>query len=247
MSRPLSILAALTAIAFLIGAPSARAAIPASGDTSQPSGTPTNHSITGPSGGTGTGVKSVSIVEDVIHSPAAGPWHKNLINNTTGGSPNGQLFSGVPVDITETLTNLGGVAWNQWTEQVVTRTTIANPNDAPGFQFENSSLMVEASYGGPFAPLINGVHYAVAGTPAPGPGFEPNGWESFTITLFPGFEIGPGDVLRINKDIFEVFGDGNVWVSGEAAEIAQFPGVVPEPAGLTLLAAAGALLRRRKR
>ena len=86
----------------------------------------------------------------------------------------------------------------------------------------------------------------VVATPAPGPGFDPNGWESLVITFQPGFEIDSGDKLRIEKDIFEVFLDGNVWQPGEVAEIAQFPSI-PEPGALALIALiAPAILRRRR-
>jgi hypothetical protein len=250
MSKP-RILAALAAVTLFLGAGAggrgqqAWGAISASGDNSQPF-TTTNHSITGPSGGGGGA--SVTITEDIILAPSAGPWHKNLINNTTGPtSPPGMLPSGANVGISETLTNLGGIAWNQWTERVVTRTTISSPNDAPGYQFNNSTLFVEANYGAGFVPLTNGVQYTVVGTPAPGPGFEPNGWEAITITLQPGFQINPTNKLRISKDIFEVFGDGNIWLSGEAAEIAQFPGAIPEPASLALMSIAALSLLRRRR
>ena len=243
MRRSFRISASLLAIALLLaaGATAARAAVIfASPDTSQPFST-TNHSIIGtaPNGG------NVTLTQDIAHDPTAGPWHKNLINNTTG--PNmGQIFSGSNVAVTETMTNLGLVPWNQWTETVVTRTTIGSPNDSPGFQFQQGSVFVSADYGAGFVPLTNGVHYTLTGTPAPGVGFDPNGWETVQITLLPGSQINPGNALQISQNLFEVFGDGNVWVSGEAAELAQFP-AVPEPTSMMMLALPLALLARRRR
>jgi hypothetical protein len=237
--------AALSGTAFLIcglSAPPALAVILTSGDTSQPS-TTTNYAITGSMGG--PTFPNVSIVEDIGFSPGAGPWHKNLVNNTTSGP--GGLASGTNVAITETLSNLGGVPWTSWNEKVLTRTTIGSPNDAPGFQFRQGSVAVQADYGAGFVPLTQGVDYTVIGTPAPGPGNDPNGWESLVIQFFPGAQINPSNKLQIKKDIFESFGDGNTWVFGEAAEIGQFPGV-PEPASLTLCAigAVGMIARRRR-
>jgi hypothetical protein len=45
--------------------------------------------------------------------------------------------------------------------------------------------------------------------------------------------------------MYEVFGDGNLWMLGEAAEIRQFPSV-PEPACLGLGAVGAALVGRRR-
>ena len=57
-----------------------------------------------------------------------------------------------------------------------------------------------------------------------------------------------GDKLKIEKRIFEVHLDGNVWQRGEFVEIAQYP-TVPEPTTLTL-ASLGLLaittIRRRR-
>src|SRR5437867_3986198 len=118
MRNSFGILAAVSAllVACAAPAPPARAAIMASGDTSKPS-TITNYSITGQVGG--PSFPSVSFAEDIILSAAAGPWHANLINNVSGSPP--QIPSGNPVAVLETLANLGGVPWTQWSEKVVTR------------------------------------------------------------------------------------------------------------------------------
>jgi hypothetical protein len=204
----------------------------------------TNHVVLGPAGGA-----SVVVTQDVGHSPSFGPWRKFLINGATdpSASPPHSISSGVDVGMLETLTNLGGVAWNQWTEKVLTRTTIATPNDSPGFQFKNGSLLVEANYGSGFVVLTQGVHYTAVATPASGIGFDPNGSEALTINFQTGFHIEPGDKLRLSANIFEVFGDGDVWQQGLAAGITAFPGVVPEPAAMGMIALATTMLLRRRR
>jgi hypothetical protein len=73
-------------------------------------------------------------------------------------------------------------------------------------------------------------------------------WEAISILFAPHRVIETGDVLLIEKDIFEVFGDANIWMPGEAAQIAEYPTGVPEPAALSTLAiATGALLGGRRR
>ena len=47
--------------------------------------------------------------------------------------------------------------------------------------------------------------------------------------------IQPGDTLKIEKQIFEVHLDGNLWEPGEFAEIAQYP-TIPEPSSFLLAA-----------
>jgi hypothetical protein len=60
--------------------------------------------------------------------------------------------------------------------------------------------------------------------------------------------IANGQRLRIEKQIFEVFGDGDVWRPGleNAAVLGQFP-TVPEPGVTTVFATGitGLLIRRR--
>jgi hypothetical protein len=201
------------------------ATILSSGDATQ-NFTSTNHPVTGPVGGA-----SAIITADVGQSSAFGPWQQFLLNNATGPAevPPHSISSGVNVGVNETITNLGGVTWNHWTEKVLSRTTISTFNDSPGFQFRTASILVEADYGSGFTVLTNGVHYTRVDTPATGIAFEPTAVEAFTLNFQPGFEIQNGDKLRINKNIFEVFNDGDIWLQGQAAQLGVFPGPVPEP------------------
>ena len=53
--------------------------------------------------------------------------------------------------------------------------------------------------------------------------------------------------LRVQKEISEAFGDANIWMQGESAQLAEFP--IPEPASATLLLFGSALTlaaRRRR-
>src|SRR4051812_24290665 len=105
-------------VCVIIAAPSLRGAtIGASSDTGMPSQI-TSYSI----------AAGVSITEDVALNPTAGPWLKDLV----AANPSA---SGANRNITEVLTNLGGIAWSDWHEQVVSRTTINQPNDSPGYLF----------------------------------------------------------------------------------------------------------------
>ncbi|MGH7179849.1 MAG: PEP-CTERM sorting domain-containing protein [Tepidisphaeraceae bacterium] len=209
------------------------AAIGASGDTSMPS-TTTDHFF----GGGG-----FNINETVFLDPTAGPWIKNLHNGGSGHA------SGQQVQIVELLTNTGNEPWTDWHERVVTRTTISSPNDAPGFLFNSNSLSLDADYGAGFVPLTEGVDYTVSPTFYSGPGGDPgnsNHWEAIDLFFAPGREILLGDTLQIQKTIFEVFLDGNIWQPGEIATIAEYP--TPEPSsaavvGMSLLAFAA---RRRR-
>jgi hypothetical protein len=153
----------------------------------------------------------------------------------------------------EVLTNLGGIAWSDWHEAVLSRTEINMPNDAPGFLFRNGSLSVSANYGsGPVA-LVEGTDYTVVAPPYAGPAAGLNGpnWETIDITLSPARFIAPGNSLIIQKDIFEVFGDATIWMTGEAAEIGEYPTTtgVPEPAtlGVVGMALGASLIAGRRR
>jgi hypothetical protein len=232
MSR-IHALAALTGMLCLIAPPAHAATIGASSDTSKPS------ALTSYNGG-----MMFNITENVAVDANAGPWHKDLVAN------NGSL-SGQSRTIVETLTNLGGIAWSDWHEQVLSRTDINMPNDAPGFLFRNDSLSVSADYGsGPVA-LSEGTDYTVVAPPYAGPAAGLNGphWETIDIILSPARFIDVGDKLIIQKNIFEVFGDANTWMIGEAAQIGEYPTTtgVPEPAaGLSLAAGLTLVLRRRR-
>jgi hypothetical protein len=184
-----------------------------------------------------------TIQEDVAHDSSAGPWHKELVNIGTG--PGNMLASGVPAAIDETFNNVGLVAWTDWHERVLSTTTVGNDADYPGFLFRNGSLNVYHNG----VPLTEGSDYVLATEVVPGQ-LSPDGdWEAMTIFFNSGAVIQPGDSLRITKDIFEVFGDGNTWQVGEAAVLGQYP-TVPEPASMALALVGGigvAVLRRRRR
>jgi len=220
------------AVAVLVFVYPARAAtISASGDTSMPS-TTTNYSLTGtPSSA------SVSIIENVIDDAASGPWHKMVANGT-----NGAISSGQDVSLLETFTNAGLTPWTGWHEEVVTRTTINHPNDSTDYLFHQGTLSVQADYGAGLVGLTQGVDYTLTTVPYSGPsdpGGNDNGWEALTINLSPTKQILTGDKLVVNKSMFEVFLNGDIWHVDQNAELAQYPTVVPEPGSLGLLALAG--------
>ena len=192
----------------------------------------------------GGGPVHVSIVEEVALDFSAGPWLKDLVNSTANGFNSGQNRT-----ISETLTNAGTLTWTGWHERVVTRTTVGGgqPDNAPGFLFRPNSLTLSADYGAGVVPLAENVDYTVAATsPPPGSGGGSD-WETITITFAPHAAIEPGDILNIRKDIFEVFGDADVWMPGEAARIGEYPIGVPEPGGLAMISAAAVALVRRGR
>jgi hypothetical protein len=181
-----------------------------------------------------------SITSAVAYDEGSGQWWKEFVG------PNGGGASGDRFDIVETITNAGTQAWTDWHERVVSTTDVSSspgPND-PGFLFDNTSLHVFRNN----VPLSQGTDYLVAPQTF---NFGPQGnlgqWSAFDVFFQPGSTIQPGDTLRIEKQIFEVFNDGNPWMPGELAVVAQFP-TIPEPAAW-ILAAAGAFscFIRRKR
>jgi hypothetical protein len=104
-----------------------------------------------------------------------------------------------------------------------------------------------ANYGSGLVPLTAGVDYTLVATPyLNGPAGDFGNWEAIDIFFAPNRVIATGDVLSIEKDIFEIFGDGDPWRPSEAAEISEFPS--PEPTSLITAAATvgGILLRRRQ-
>ena len=107
----------------LTGPRAASAAIAASGDASQPSAAPTVHNVSGAGGGG----PHVTIIEDVALDFSAGPWPKDLLNNTGSGFASGQ-----DRNISETLTNTGPLTWTDWHERIVSRTTINFPTTRRG-------------------------------------------------------------------------------------------------------------------
>jgi hypothetical protein len=228
------------------GGEAAGAVIGASGDLTQPSAPPSSYPVTGGGGGGGGGgPANVSIVEDVALDFAAGPWLKDLVNVTAGG-----FLSGQNRRISELLTNAGALTWTGWHERIVSRTTVGGgpADNSPGFLFRENSLTLSANYGAGVVPLTQGVDYTIVTTSGPpGSGNGPD-WETITIAFAPNRVIEPGDILHIEKDIFEVFGDANIWMPGEAAQIGEYPIGVPEPGGVMMVAIAGsAVVRRRRR
>jgi hypothetical protein len=182
-----------------------------------------------------------SITSAVAYEEGAGQWHKELIAPPGGGN------SGDRFDIVETILNAGSQAWTDWHERVVSTTdinTTGDPND-PGFLFDNDSLHVYRNN-----VLLNlGTDYQIVPQPFNfGPQGNPGHWSAFDILFQPGSTIQPSDTLRIEKQIFEVFGDGDIWMPGEVAIIAQYP-TIPEPTALLLAATAllSTPLGRRRR
>jgi hypothetical protein len=210
----------------------------ASGDTSQPSQT-SNYFV--------GGNQLASASEGVVLSGTAGPWLKTFTNNSGSG-----FGSGANINMIETLSNTGAVAWGGWHEAITSRTTIVGPNpDAPGFLFRQGSLTVSADRGSGFVTLTQGVDYTISTVTYSGPPDPGNNghWEAIDITLLPSAAILPNQTLRIQKQIFEVFGDADPWQPGTAAALAQYPLPVPEPATAVVFGFATdilALVRRRR-
>jgi hypothetical protein len=215
-------------------------AVSASPNNSQPSQS-TNYILTG-SGGSGT----FEVSENVSLDFAAGPWSKSFVNGAGSSIP-----SGSTPEIDETLTNTGALTWTGWHEAITSRTSISQPNDAPGFLFRHDTLVLTANYGSGDVALQEGVDYTLVTTPYSGPGDPGNNshWEAIDITFAANRQIETGDILHLQKGIFEVFGDANVWQPGEAAVVSEFP--TPEPAsaigGITMVTVLLAQRRGRNR
>ena len=214
----------------------ALAAVNASSNPAGPS-QPTSYNI---SGGGGSG--SFSVSENVVLDTTAGRWLTSLVNSGGSGIP-----SGADRTIVETMTNTGAISWTGWHESIVSRTTINQTDDSPGFLFRENSLTVQADYGSGFINLTQGVDYTIVAVPDSGPPGGGNGtnWESVDVLLSPARTILSGNTLRIQKDIFEVFLDADTWRPDEAAVIGQYP--VPEPTSTIAMASLAAAVMRRRR
>jgi hypothetical protein len=213
------------------GTPSALAAIVAGDNPSGPTTVTTNNG-----GGSG-----FAVFESVSYDGAAGAWQKELIHSTSD-----QILSGDQVPINEHITNSGPSSWTGWHEEVL---SVPGDPPFPDFLFTAGSLQLDRNG----VPLIQGADYTlVPTTNNTGIGVTPGGdWVALSIFFRPNAVIHPGDTLGIRKNIFEVFGDGDIWDPGEFALVAEHPSV-PEPstialAGLALLAITGAGLHRRRR
>jgi hypothetical protein len=191
----------------------------------------------GPFGGT----PSFVFAADIDYDAGSDALLKDFTQTSQGsGGPASGVFSGTPVPITETFTNVGTEAWSAWDEEILT-TTAGNPPPSPGFLFSGTVTVLRNG-----VPLTQGSDYTLGGVPYFGGGN--NGFISRTITLAPASYIQPTDTLEIQKSIHEVFNDGNVWALNEAAQVAQYPTPVPEPTvvGVIAIAALAASVRRRR-
>ncbi len=179
-----------------------------------------------------------NIFEDVALDPAAGPWIKQLKNNGPG-----PISSGQQVPIFEELKNTGSIPWTDWHEQIITFN--GPPIDEPGFLFKRmgGKPMLLLKLDG--NTLTEGADYTVVDTPATVGG--DTGSVAIDIFFEPGAIVGPGQTLRIEKYIFEVHGDSNVWLPGESVEVLEYP--TPEPSTIVLggLLALAGLGRRNRR
>lgn len=234
MKRLLTAATAMLVVACLSYTPSVFAQVGASGNNNQPSET-TSYNLS-------QGGDSFDITEDVVLDPGSGPWLKELVNNSGQG-----IASGMEKTINETLTNAGTIPWTDWHEEVISLTTIIMPDDAFGFVFPQNPINLMADYGGGFVNLVEGPDYSLIGTPYSGPGMAGNmGYVAIDIFFAPGATIYPGDTLKIEKRIFEVFNDANIWQPGEAAVIAEYPTPEPVSAALFAVGMLGLFARRRE-
>lgn len=225
-----------TALILGLGVNTATAGIGASGDFNKPS-TDTDH--------LGDQFSGFDIVGDVTLDPSSGPWIKSLINS--GPS----IASGTEVFINETFTNTGSIAWTDWHEEIISIAMAGGGGgggtQVPGFLFRNGSVNLQADYGAGFVSLLEGPDYSLQTMDYNGPPISGNNnnWEAVWIFFEPHAVIQTGDTLRIEKRIFEIFGDGNIWQTNTSAQIAQYP--TPEPTTALIIAplATAVLLRRR--
>jgi hypothetical protein len=186
-----------------------------------------------------------TIDEDVAYDPSAGNWIKRLSVMSPGAD------SGEQVPIIEELTNTGTQPWTDWHENVIGPVENFGFGPATIFAFERQSVDVFRNGVG----LVEGVDYTLTFTehPVSQPN-QPNGvdpgrhWQGFSLFFGPSGQIGPSDTLRIEKNIFETYLNGDFWNPMVVAEIAEYP-TVPEPAAFFLAAtttAAWLLFRRRR-
>ena len=213
--RKLTCFLALSAV--LAATRSALADVAASDNPSGPS-TTTHY--------TGNQASGFSIVENVTYDPSAGQWLKEL-ENVGGGGGGGPIASGVHVAIDEVMTNAGGDTWTDWHEAVLS-VNISPPG--PDFLIDSGTMNVYRN-GGLLTP---GSDYSIVPVSLANEDTTPD-WIAVSIFFNPSSSIQPSDTLRITQQIYEVFGDSNLWDVGESAVLGQYPTVsVPEPTSLSL-------------
>jgi hypothetical protein len=177
----------------------------------------------------GTESGGFSIVENIAYDPSAGQWLKELENG--GGSlMNGAISSGTHVAVDERLTNAGAATWTDWHEAVL---SFNSSPPGPDFLIDSETMNVYRN-GGLLTP---GSDYSIVAVPVTNESSTAD-WSAVSIFFNPSSSIQPGDTLRITQQIYEVFGDSNLWDLGESAVLGQFPSAVPEPCSF-LLAALG--------
>ena len=228
---------ALFVLGLSCGIHEARAAIGASGG----GGASTTTEHLGNQGG-------FTIVEDVVHDPAAGPWKKRLRLFGTGGG----ISSGQAVPLHEEFTNTGTRPWTDWHEIVTGPIEDFGFGPATDFAFERESVSVSRNG----VPLVQGVDYALTFTEhpifqpmTPGPDQVDPGrhWQGISLVFSPTKVIQPSDRLTIDKNIFETHLNATPWNMFLIAEISQYP-TVPEPAAVVMTGiGVVALLHLRRR
>src|SRR5262245_11565605 len=170
-----------------------------------------------------------TIVEDVFHSPAAGPWKKHLRLFGTGGG----ISSGQAVPLHEEFTNTGTRPWTDWHEVVTGPIEDFGFGPVTDFAFERESVSVSRNG----VALVQGVDYTLTFTehPVPQPMMMPGPdqvepgrhWQSISLVFSPTKFIQPSDRLTIEKNIFETHLNATPWNMFLIPEISQYP-TVPE-------------------
>jgi hypothetical protein len=174
---------------------------------------------------TGTEAGGFSIVENIAYDPSGGQWLKEL-ENVGGSAANGAILSGVHVAIDEMLTNARQVTWTDWHEAVLSMNTSFPAG--PDFLIDSGTMSVYRNGG----LLTLGSDYSIVPVSLINEG-SPADWIAVSILFNPSSSIQPSDTLRITQQIYEVFGDSNLWDLHESAVLGQYP-TVPEPASLSL-------------
>ncbi len=193
---------------------------------------------------TGNQSSGFSIVENIAYDPSAGQWQKEL-ENVGGGGGGGNILSGVHVAVDETLTNTGEDTWTDWHEAILSM-NVSPPG--PDFLIDSGTMNVYRN-GGLLTP---GSDYSIVPVSLANEDSTPD-WIAVSIFFNPSSSIQPGDTLGITEQIYEVFGDSDIWNVGESAVLGQYPTVpTPEPASLSLAILGGiglcllGLKRRRR-